>query len=172
MCNIFCNTLEGCLTGPKHLNMPGDVWCKVQTPSCGTWRCASPLCAGVGYAALGLRVGQYLPDCDSVHLDMTPMTSIAASSRLQEGDQKKNFSTLKNTHAWSIFFRPNILFSKCWPDLVCTNILYYRGHQKVASAEFRMPVMERASRMRLMHRLLYWGVPEETRLTRDVTQCT
>lgn len=129
-----------------------------------------PVCWG-RVCCLRSRVGQYLPDCDSVHLDMTPMTSIAASSRLQEGD-KKNFSTLKSTHAWSIFFRPNFLFSKCWPDLVCTNILYYRGHQKVASAEFRMPVMERASRMRLMHRLLYWGVPEETRLTRDVAQCT
>ena len=47
---------------------------------------------------------------------------------------------------------------------------FYRGHLKLASTVAGMPVMERASLMRLMHRLLYWGVPEETRLTWCVAQ--
>ena len=34
---------------------------------------------------LSVSVGQYSPDCDSMQFAMTPMTSIAASSRLKEG---------------------------------------------------------------------------------------
>ena len=70
-----------------------------------------------------------------------------------------------------IFIDPTLHFlSAC--QIWFAQTFCIRGHLKLTSTVLGMPVMERASRMRLMHRLLHWGVPEETRLTQDVAQCT
>ena len=173
--NIYIYTNPGrCLTGPAHLDMPGDVWCKDQTSSSTTCRCASPsLCIGVGYAALGCECGTVFTRLWQHAIRHDPHHFHCSQFPFERGRRKssKHCETNYDRIVVVLTFRMmSTFFNFLSAGLLHKPFGFYRGHLKLASTVAGMPVMERASLMRLMHRLLHWGVPEETRLTWCVAQ--
>ena len=172
--NIYIQTLEGVSPAQRTWTCQEMYGARIKRRPPQPVGALPPLCAlGWGMLPLGVSVGQYSPDCDSMQFAMIPMTSIAASSRLKEGVEKssKHCETNYDRIVVVLTFRMmSTFFNFLSAGLLHKPFGFYRGHLKLASTVAGMPVMERASLMRLMHRLLHWGVPEETRLTWCVAQ--